>query len=496
MIVQDLPKIDIWKGQGRVNKKRHIGEFKEKSHVSKEGQKSHINKDEAENRGRISSLFLKNPEIPKFATRAVKPVSEPVFSSQPFKDLALHPFTVSNLDQNLGLQKLTTVQQKAIPVLLSGGDALIRSQTGSGKTLAYALPIIEELQSIRPKITRAEGIRAVIVVPTRELALQTYEWFVKLVKPFTWIVPGYLVGGEKRKAEKARLRKGITVLIGTPGRLLDHIEHTKALHLNKVNWLVLDEADRLLDMGYEKDVASFLNALNSQQEAGSSHRTVLLSATLTSAVERLAGLTLQSPTFVDAAGDEVEDDLVIPESLKQFYILTPAKLRLVTLSAVVRWKCQKSKMLIFCATQDMVDFHTELLEYGVTSVQLFKLHGNMTQSERTQVFKTFRAADSGVLLCTDVAARGLDLPRVDCIVQYTGPSSPGDYVHRVGRTARVGTSGDAIIFLTPSEVQFIPPNWRAELDSGSSVEEVATSLQTRYEEAVVADTHLHDLASK
>ena len=143
-----------------------------------------------------------------------------------------------------------------------------------------------------------------------------------------------------------------------------------------------------------------MDALKTQQEPGSSHRTVLLSATLTSAVERLAGLTLKSPQFVDAAGDEEENDLVIPESLNQFYILTPAKLRLVTLSAIVMWKCQKSKMLIFCATQDMVDFHTELLEYGVQNIEFFKLHGNMTQSERTQVFKTFRAADSGVLLCT------------------------------------------------------------------------------------------------
>ncbi|PSN52014.1 putative ATP-dependent RNA helicase DDX31 [Blattella germanica] len=357
----------------------------------------HVNK--SENQGVISSLFGRNPEIPSFASRAVKPKSEPVFSTSDFKELTLHPFTVSNLDQNLGLQKLTTVQQKAIPILLNGSDALVRSQTGSGKTLAYALPIVEQLHSIRPKLTRADGIRAVVVVPTRELALQTYEWFVKIVKPFTWIVPGYLIGGEKRKSEKARLRKGITVLIGTPGRLLDHIQHTKALHLDYVKWLILDEADRLLDMGYEKDIGSFVEELNKQSN-GAPYQTVLLSATLTNAVERLAGLTLKSPSFVDAAGEELEDDLVIPQSLKQYYVLTPAKLRLVTLSAVVRWKCKQSKMLIFCATQDMVDYHTKLLQYGLTGIEFFKLHGNMTQNERTQVFKTFRAAESGVLLCT------------------------------------------------------------------------------------------------
>lgn len=470
--------------------------------------------------GWSSSLFVNNPDIPAFAHRVVNPVSEPVFSSQKFKDLPIHPFMVSNLDQNLDLQKVTVVQQKALPVILSGKDALIRSQTGSGKTLTYALPIVEALQAVRPKISRADGVRAIVVVPTRELALQTYEWFVKLVKPFTWIVPGYLVGGEKRKAEKARLRKGITVLIGTPGRLLDHVQHTKSLRFDKVGWLVLDEADRLFDMGYEKDIASLIEALQSQQQ--DARQTVLLSATLTSAVERLAGLTLRSPVYVDAVCDEsLASDLVIPQSMLQFCILTPAKLRLVTLSAFIIWKCQMSdqrKMLIFCATQDMVDFHTELLSrvLGLSDhvdVSFFKLHGSMTQKERTDVFKTFRAADAGVLICTDVAARGLDLPHVDWIVQFTAPATAADYVHRVGRTARVGTAGAALLFLTPSEVQFI--RWledrRIRLQEESmenclqklraacgvsSVEAAATDLQMRFETAVLEHTALRDLACK
>nr|CAD7394283.1 unnamed protein product [Timema cristinae] len=339
--------------------------------------------------GKSTSLFANNPDIPMFAHRVIHPVREPVFSSDKFEDLDIHPYTVSlgyfhfqhvsNLKQNLGLEKLTTVQQKSIPVVLLGRDALIRSQTGSGKTLAYALPIVEALQRVRPKVCRADGIRAVVVVPTRELALQSYEVFIKLVKSFTWLVPGCFVGGEKRKSEKARLRKGINILVGTPGRLLDHVQKTESFRLDNVEWLVLDEADRLLDMGYEQEVASFVSALDNQHNSKQqpslkdhseyetdpesdpkplvtttrSRQTLLLSATLTSAVERLAGLTLKDPVFVDAAVDEdyserksntqiptTEPSLVIPESLSQFYVLTPAKLRLVTLATFIIWKCQ------------------------------------------------------------------------------------------------------------------------------------------------------------
>ncbi|XP_024873332.1 probable ATP-dependent RNA helicase DDX31 [Temnothorax curvispinosus] len=533
--------------------------------------------------GKISSLFGNNPDIPTIGQRFVKPVNEPVFTEITFADLNIHPFMISNLEQNMGITKMTTVQQKAIPQIFSAKDILIRSQTGSGKTLAYALPIVEMLHKIRPKLNRNSGLSALVIVPTRELALQTYECFIKLVKPFTWIVPGYIVGGEKRKAEKARLRKGCNILISTPGRLLDHIKHTKALRLNDVKYFVLDEADRMLDMGYEMDISGIVSALktscsnndesgydamkifkqnskktftdeeieeiskehdmksktgennidgskkkqiyhssddsDSDQSANtvpsrkmkkdekhsgvnqesyskvedaenverdcenqSKRKTILLSATLTQAVEKLAGLTMHNPIFVDAAkenleaseGDisEINEDLIVPQSVIQNYIVTPPKLRMVTLSAYIAGRCQtpgQHKTLIFMATQDMVDYHTEILSSVLTKpiddddedsdplvdVEFFKLHGNMTQKERTEVFKTFSQAKSGVLLCTDVAARGLDMPKVDCVVQYTGPISARDYVHRIGRTARAGCSGTATIFLTPPEIEFV-----------------------------------------
>ncbi|XP_015126837.1 probable ATP-dependent RNA helicase DDX31 isoform X2 [Diachasma alloeum] len=582
--------------------------------------------------GKVSSLFGNNPDVPTIGQRLVKPVHETVFSERKFSDLGVHPFMVSNLEQNMNISNMTTVQQKAVPQILSGSDVLVRSQTGSGKTLAYALPIVESLHKVRPKLMRDSGIRALVVVPTRELALQTYECFLKLIKPFTWIVPGYLVGGEKRKAEKARLRRGCTILIATPGRLLDHIKHTEALKLTNVKCFVLDEADRMLDMGYEKDISGIVSALKVTQhdsqssdydpmsmlrqnrkivfsdedneedkdqkesinasdeaavedveepkreyhsgtdseseiqdfsmrkkklspvpkkidtpaektskEGSSGRQTILLSATLTNAVEKLAGLTMTDPVFIDAAEEnlrktggsltEINDDLVVPQGVTQSYVVTPPKLRMVTLCAYIAGRCQtpgQHKILVFMATQDMIDFYAEVLPLilrkprddgdddseALVNVEFFKLHGSMSQKERTEIFKTFRQARSGVLLCTDVAARGLDMPKVDTVVQYTGPLSARDYVHRIGRTARAGTSGTAIIFLTPPEIEFVRAlesrririkqedmkdvleKLMGPFSRHLSVEATATDLQNKFENLLIEEKKFHSMACK
>uniref|UniRef100_A0A1B6DU77 ATP-dependent RNA helicase n=1 Tax=Clastoptera arizonana TaxID=38151 RepID=A0A1B6DU77_9HEMI len=467
--------------------------------------------------------------------KQITPVEEVVFSSEYFKDVShIHPYMVQNLEQNFEVTQMTTVQKLSLPVLLSGKDALIRSQTGSGKTLAYALPIIESLQKIRPKISRSDGIKALVILPTRELALQSYECFLKLVKSFAWLVPGMLVGGEKRKSEKARLRKGINILVGTPGRLIDHAQHTKSLVLDSVQWLILDEADMLLDMGYEKDVASILSILEDQRsksfDSSTRHQTVLLSATMTAQVEKLAGLALVSPVAINASSSN-EDELVVPKSLVQSFVILPPKQRLVTLAIFIIQKLQKryKKMLVFMATQAMVDYHIELFSTvlkTITSTKFMKLHGNMEQHERTEVFKSFRQAEIGVLMCTDVAARGLDLPSVDWIVQYTGPATPADYVHRVGRTARINNEGFSVLFLLDSESQFVTKlrqkrikltevdhselieNWRSLLsgdknsklkswaNNGEELMEGVQKLQEEFETAVVEQKGLHALATQ
>lgn len=443
----------------------------------------------------ISSLFKCNPEIPKLqsplsndAQKIEKNKEEKLFSADRFSELKLSEFMVSNLEENLSMTTMTSVQKAAIPPLLEGKDVFVKSKTGTGKTLTYAVPVIHCLQNIKPKIERNDGPFALVLVPTRELAIQSFDVLLKLVKPFSWVVPGIVTGGEKRKAEKARIRKGINVLVATPGRLLDHIEKTRSLELKNLRWIILDEADRLLDLGFERDVSSILTAIQKALFPGVKCQTVLLSATLNEGVKRLAGISLHQPLFIDVTASETGGEVVTnvpfepqeisqklppknseessystPQQLKQLFVIVPSKLRLVSLATFLLWKNKESstaKMIVFLSSRDSVDFHCDLFKkclvsFSESQLALFKLHGNMSQQERTAVFKHFSDAKTGMLFCTDVAARGLDLPHVNWIVQYNTPGDPADYVHRVGRTARIGLKGNALLFLTPAEVAYL-----------------------------------------
>lgn len=435
----------------------------------KEGVKSSI---------KTSSLFRHNPDIPEILSPVVSQVKEKIFTSDLFSDLELHPHMVATLNKVLNVSTLTSVQKQTIPVLRSGRDAVVRSQTGSGKTLSYAVPLVHSLQSVRPKISRSDGPLAVIIVPTRELAQQTLLTFQKLLKPFTWIVPGVLMGGEKRKAEKARLRKGINILVSTPGRLVDHIQHTLSIVFSSVRWLILDEADRTLDLGFEKDLTVILNSLNS---AGERRQNVLLSATLTHGVTRLADVCLNDPVDIHGSGPassslpplsadpcdlapaDQSESFAVPEALQQFVVLVPSKIRLVCLAAFLLDKCQNNKVIVFVSSCEVVEFLHLLFTSVLSGTSanrkpppgFLRLHGNMKQEERSEVFQKFSVSQSGVLLCTDVAARGLHLPQVTWIVQFTPPSAAAEYVHRVGRTARIGGTGSSLLFLTPAETAFI-----------------------------------------
>ncbi|KAM6930932.1 ATP-dependent DNA helicase DDX31 [Xenentodon cancila] len=425
---------------------------------------------------KTSSLFKHNPDIPELHRPVVLQLKEKIFTSDLFSEVDLHPHLVATLNKVLNVSTLTSVQKQTIPALLSGRDAVVRSQTGSGKTLSYAVPVVQNLQSIQPKVKRSDGPLAVIIVPTRELAQQTFQTFQKLLKPFTWIVPGVLMGGEKRKAEKARIRKGINILVSTPGRLLDHIKNTLSIAFSAVRWLILDEADRTLDLGFEKDLTVILNSLNA---AGPARQTVLLSATLTRGVTRLVDVCLKDPVSVHVSGPASSDittpetadkpaaqseSFAVPEALKQFVVVVPSKIRLVCLAAFILDKCKFSKnnkVVVFVSSCEAVDFlHSLFISVlsgapATCTVGFLRLHGNMKQEERSEVFQQFSASQSGVLLCTDVAARGLDLPQVTWIIQYTPPTSAAEYVHRVGRTARIGARGSSLLFLIPAETAFI-----------------------------------------
>ena len=419
-----------------------------------------------------------------------------------FEDLGVAADMAEHLE-DCNFQAPTDVQRRTIPALLKGSDALVKSPTGSGKTLAFAVPIVQRLHEGRPKLRREDGTRAVVITPTRELATQIQEVVQLLLgrKGYHHVVPGSLMGGESRKREKSRLRKGINILVATPGRLLDHLQKTEAFRCEDLQVLVLDEADRLLDLGFEKQVKEIISILDERSEGGDrslGRQTVLLSATMHAGLDRIA-VGMKAPATIGfscelvegnmkildgdhqpgaaksgtADGAAPEAPLEVPSRISQFFVECAGKERLETLLLILKEQFRGAlkakdqappcKIVLFLSTCDGVEYMHLLLKHFAEDREepltfgggLRKLHGNMTQSERAESFKHFNKASSALLVCTDVAARGLDFPLVTTILQYDPPGPLEDYVHRVGRTARGGRCGTAYLFLQPAETEYL-----------------------------------------
>lgn len=483
----------------------------------------------------VSRLFSFNPEQ-KTVFEDEKEWEAPQATNAPLHDVAnFGSLTISSrLVEELSkmrLERPTAIQQKVIPHLLSSSaDAFVQAETGSGKTFSYLLPILHRVlllsgQGDGKQIHRDSGVFAIIVSPTRELAKQTHTVLEQLIRPFPWLVSTAITGGESKKAEKARIRKGVNFLVATPGRLADHIENTKALNMGTVRWLVLDEGDRLMDLGFEEDLKKAITELRKidivrRTESGVSLEslperrvTVLCSATMKMNVQKLGEMSLADATFLAAEKDTVEmDDQAVhkaPAQLHQTHIIVPSKLRLVTLitylKSVLSRKGHTMKAIVFMACADSVDFHAELLRLPeesetttatpttastttpvttpvttsvaapatplskdeelisktvykaayITSpaspeVVLHRMHGSLSQPVRTATLRSFSACKKpSILITTDVSSRGLDIPSVDLVIEYDPAFSFSDHIHRVGRTARAGRSGDAVIFLLP-----------------------------------------------
>lgn len=343
----------------------------------------------------------------------------------------------------MGFETMTQVQAQTIPPLLAGKDVLGAAKTGSGKTLAFLIPAIEMLYSLKFKPRNGTGV--IIISPTRELALQIFGVARELMAHHSQTF-GIVIGGANRRQEAEKLVKGVNLLIATPGRLLDHLQNTPGFVFRNLRTLVIDEADRILEIGFEEEMKQIIKVLPQEER-----QTTLFSATQTTKVEDLARISLRpGPLYINVVP---ESDSSTVAGLEQGYVVCDSDKRFLLLFSFLRRNIKK-KIIVFLSSCNSVKYFAELLNY--IDLPVLDLHGKQKQQKRTNTFFEFCNAKQGILLCTDVAARGLDIPAVDWIIQFDPPDDPRDYIHRVGRTARgVSGKGKSLMFLIPTELGFL-----------------------------------------
>ncbi|KAK5075292.1 ATP-dependent RNA helicase [Lithohypha guttulata] len=364
------------------------------------------------------------------------------FVPQKFTELKLAEKTARAIEE-MKFETMTEIQQRAIPPAMAGRDILGAAKTGSGKTLAFLIPAIEMLSALRYKPRNGTGV--VVVSPTRELALQIFGVARELMQ-FHSQTFGIVIGGANRRAEADKLQKGVNLLIATPGRLLDHLQNTPGFVFKNCRALVIDEADRILEVGFEDEMRQIIRILPKEHR-----QTMLFSATQTTKVEDLARISLKpGPLYINVE-QKAEHSTV--KGLDQGYVICDSDKRFLLLFSFLKRNLKK-KIIVFFSSCACVKYHAELLNY--IDLPVLDLHGKQKQQKRTNTFFEFCNAKQGTLICTDVAARGLDIPAVDWIVQFDPPDDPRDYIHRVGRTARgANGKGRSLMFLQPNEVGFL-----------------------------------------
>ncbi|XP_014319357.1 ATP-dependent RNA helicase DDX18 isoform X2 [Myotis lucifugus] len=344
--------------------------------------------------------------------------------------------------REMGFTNMTEIQHKSVRPLLEGRDLLAAAKTGSGKTLAFLIPAVELI--VKLKFMPRNGTGVLILSPTRELAMQTFGVLKELMTHHVHTY-GLIMGGSNRSAEAQKLANGINIIVATPGRLLDHMQNTPGFMYKNLQCLVIDEADRILDVGFEEELKQIIKLLPTRRQ------TMLFSATQTRRVEDLARISLKKePLYVGVDDDKTNATV---DGLEQGYVVCPSEKRFLLLFTFLK-KNRKKKLMVFFSSCMSVKYHYELLNY--IDLPVLAIHGRQKQNKRTTTFFQFCNADTGILLCTDVAARGLDIPEVDWIVQYDPPDDPKEYIHRVGRTARgLNGRGHALLILRPEELGFL-----------------------------------------
>ena len=353
-----------------------------------------------------------------------------------FTELPLSKRTATGLEDS-HFKTMTDIQEKALPFALKGSDILGAAKTGSGKTLAFLIPVLENLY--RKRWAELDGLGALILSPTRELAIQIFEVLRKIGRYHTFSA-GLVIGGKSLQEERERLGR-MNILVCTPGRILQHMDQTAMFEIGNLRILVLDEADRIMDMGFQGTVDAIVEHLPKQRQ------TLLFSATQTRKVSDLARLSLKDPEYVSA--HETASNAT-PSTLEQHFIVTPLPEKVNTLWSFIKANL-KSKILVFLSSGKQVRFMYESFRHLQPGIPLLHLHGRQKQTARLDITSKFSATKNSCLFATDLVARGLDFPAVDWVVQLDCPEDADTYIHRVGRTARYERHGRAVLFLEPSE---------------------------------------------
>lgn len=378
---------------------------------------------------------------------------------------------------DMGFEEATPIQSQAIPVILEGKDIIGQSQTGTGKTAAFGIPLLER---INPEDRR---LQALILCPTRELAIQVSEEFRKLLKYKDNIRVLPIYGGQPIDRQIAALRKGTQVVIGTPGRVMDHMRR-RTIKAETVQMMVLDEADEMLDMGFREDIETILVKIPEE------HQTLLFSATLSPEILDITKRFQKNPEFIKI----VRKELTVP-NIEQYYFDVKEKTKLDALCRIIDVYDPKLAM-VFCNTKKRVDDLVEMLQGRGYFAE--GLHGDLKQAQRDKVMQKFRNGTIEILVATDVAARGIDVDDIDVVFNYDVPQDEEYYVHRIGRTGRAGKAGKAFTFCVGKEIYKLRDIMRytktkiqqQKLPTLSDVEEMKTNIYLEKIKDIIEEGHL------
>ena len=455
----------------KKNKKKSFSENEEK-HNKKENISLQEKNEKIENNN-INNINESNK------IDNIKNNKDDYFSDKKFSDFSINSSILSNLER-LGYEKATQVQSESIPIALNGEDIIGSAKTGSGKSLAFLIPAIQKVYE-EPK---KKEIEILIITPTRELALQLYDLAKDLLTGNSEII-ALLIGGENRKKEALKLLSGnIRIIVATPGRLLDHMENTKNFDYSKINMLIIDEADKILKIGFEEEIKEIIKKIPKNRQ------TLLFSATITPKVEDL--ITLSVREYKNIHIKNTDDPSV--STLEQGFINIEADKKFLFLFTFIK-KNLNRKIIIFFSTCKEVEFFFFFFFY--VDVPVLSILGDYKQQK---TFIEFCSLEKGILLCTDVAQRGLDIPDIDWVIQYDPPHDPEEYLHRVGRTARGANKiGKALLMILPNEIGFIRllQLYKIKIEEFEFPENKLAKIQEQFEKLVnKKDHYLLNLATE